>query len=49
MAWKLWASELHSSFFILLYKYEPGKTAPNLIYHCLDIGLDFYEVILCLK
>lgn len=41
MAWKLWACEIYSSFCIILYKYEPGKTARNLIYRCLDFGLDF--------
>lgn len=47
-AWKLWACVL-SWFCMFLYKYEPGKTAPNVIYHCLDIGLDFFGVVLCLK
>lgn len=34
--------ETYSSFCIILYKYEPDKTAPKLVAnHWLDIGLDF--------
>lgn len=42
MVWKLWGPKSYSSFCIILYKYEPDKTAPNLIRdHWLHIGLDF--------